>query len=204
MGLCWCLNWCLSVWLLAAFADYSCYYYCNSQVLRSYDTRFCPSNRRPHLYLDNVCAKYIVGQVADEVLKIPDTSAADNTVFQSVATYGRESFWTPSPKKQLLVIATPFRKGRHLAKRPKDFLPIINHLETLHDKGYVHGDIRAFNVVFPEEKCGSGYLIDFDFSGKPGEVVYPKGYSSLLPDGDREGEGGEKIENGTTGTHLVN
>ena len=52
----------------------------------------------------------------------------------------------------------------------------------------------AFNVVIPEEKCGTGYLIDFDFSGKPGEVVYPKGYSSLLPDGDREGEGGEKIE----------
>ena len=127
------------------------------------------------------------------MLEIPGAAAAGNAAApQNDKIYGGKCFWTQSPKKQLLVIATPFRKGRHFAKRPNEFLPIIEHLEALHRAGYVHGDIRAYNTVFSEG--GTGFLIDFDNSGKAGEAVYPKGYNRKLDDGDRVGEGGEEIK----------
>ena len=82
----------------------------------------------------------------------------------------------------------------------------IDHLVKLRNAGYVHGDIRAFNTVVSNEEGGPGYLVDFDFSGKAGKVVYP---------GDTIGiwvmvivivrERREKVlKSGKTGTHLVN
>ena len=127
------------------------------------------------------------------MLEIPVAAEeSNNDASQTDALYDVDDFWTPSPKKRLLVIAIPFRKGRHVAERPKDFLPIIAHLQKLHLAGYVHGDIRAYNTVFQEN--GMGFLIDFDFSGKVGKAFYPKGYNALLDDGFRIGEGGKEIE----------
>ena len=57
----------------------------------------------------------------------------------------RDWLWTGRGK--LLVIGTRYRHGRHYAEKPTDFLPIIEHLEHLHGNEYVHGDIRAFNMV---------------------------------------------------------
>ena len=122
------------------------------------------------------------------------TASADNDASQYGDPHGRNEFYAESPDKRLLVIATPFRKGRHVAKRPVDFLPIIEHLEMIHKAGYVHGDIRAFNTVFGNEEGGRGCLIDFDFSGKMGEVFYPDGYKPLLDDGFRDGKGGKEIK----------
>ena len=94
----------------------------------------------------------------------------------------------------LLVIETPFREGRHFAKTPADFLPIIDELEALHKQGFVHGDIRGFNTVFSSVP-NKGWLIDFDFGGfKHLETtVYPEGYKRYLNDGSRMGSGGKKI-----------
>jgi len=92
----------------------------------------------------------------------------------------------------LKIIATPYRKGGHVAKTPKAFLPIIAQLEELHDKDFVHGDIRAFNTVFGENP-DEGWLIDFDFGGKAEETRYPKGYRTVLVDGTRYGESEEYI-----------
>lgn len=86
------------------------------------------------------------------------------------------------------MIATPYRPGCHVAKKPKAFLPIIDQLEKLNEKGFVHGDIRAFNTVFGEQE-DHGWLIDFDFGGKLGTGTrYPKGYRNRLDDGDRIGD----------------
>ena len=94
--------------------------------------------------------------------------------------------------RTLEIIATPYRKGRHEAKSPKAFLPIIAQLEELHEKGFVHGDIRAFNTVFGESE-EEGWLIDFDFGGRAGKTVYPKGYRDALVDGHRLGESEKEI-----------
>ena len=50
---------------------------------------------------------------------------------------GAAGLVVPAAWSTILVIAIPFRKGHHVAKHPGDFLPIIDHLEKLHDAGYV-------------------------------------------------------------------
>ena len=166
-----------------------CYCNCNFlQVVRIYDSRFRRSGRRPDVYVDPKC-KDIIGGDVKIVLEIPGRVAAapdDND------PYGLNKFFAESPDKRILVIAIPFRKGHHVAKHPGDFLPIIDHLEKLHEAGYVHGDIRAYNTLF---QGSQGFLIDFDFGGKKCEqLFYPQGYNQLLPDGMRKGRGGMQIE----------
>ena len=98
------------------------------------------------------------------------------------------------------------------ATHPFHFLPIIDHLQKLHSNGFVHGDIRAYNMLLKYDTtsvkadqctvdCSSnetgnsydGCLIDFDFGGTQNEVVYPKGYKHLLDDGKRPGKKRNKI-----------
>ncbi|KAG7358092.1 RIO1 family protein [Nitzschia inconspicua] len=64
-------------------------------------------------------------------------------------------------------------------------------LQALHEAGFVHGDIRAYNIVFKDRK--KGWLIDFDFGGKSDVQTYPKGYRQSLNDGIRIGEDGKAI-----------
>ena len=165
------------------------------KVLRVYDTRFRASERRPTLYLDPKC-KGIVGGVAKKVLEIPEPFAPPEgkASSQDGDPHWIMNFYKELPGKWLFVIATTFRAGQHAAQRPKDFLPIIEHLESIHKAGYVHGDVRACNAAFPKEEGDQGYLIDFDFSGKAGDVTYPVGYVRNLDDGDRKGSGKEKVE----------
>jgi hypothetical protein len=108
--------------------------------------------------------------------------------------------WLWMYKGKLLIISTKFYEGVHYAQLPRHFSIIIDHLEQLHSQGYVHGDIRAYNMVLQYNASGSesdddvdGWLIDFDYGGKNGEVEYPKGYKDELHDGRRPGQEGEKI-----------
>lgn len=80
-----------------------------------------------------------------------------------------------------------------MAKKAKSFLPIIAQLALLHEKGFVHGDIRAFNTLFGEQEDHSE-LIDFDFGGNIGIAYNPDGYRQGLQDGIRIGRQNEKIE----------
>ena len=115
----------------------------------------------------------------------------------------KEGSSSASTTRSLTVLAVSYRKGSHKVSKIRSFVPIIKRLEDLHKAELVHGDIRAFNVVFgeseTEDKDGNknvpGFLIDFDFSGQPG-LSYPKGYNPNLPDGRRIGgvEGHEKME----------
>ena len=110
--------------------------------MRVYDTRFRPSERRSTLYLDPKC-KGVVGEVAKKVLEISESVAApaDKTSSHDGDPHGIKNFYKEVPGKWMLVIATTFRAGQHVAQRPKDFLPIIEHLESIHKAGYIHGDI---------------------------------------------------------------
>ena len=46
-------------------------------------------------------------------------------------------------------------------------------LDTLHQAGYVHSDVRASNILFPLD--GGAKLIDFDLANEV-NVPYPQGY----------------------------
>ena len=100
------------------------------------------------------------------------------------SVHGGDSYWANYGTGQLQIIAIPYKNGSHRVSRPSDFLHIIDQLEKLHSHGYVHGDIRGFNVLYGDD----GGLIDFDFGGRVGKA-YPKGYRRMLTDGWRLGTG---------------
>jgi hypothetical protein len=153
------------------------------QVIRIYDTRFRECQRSPHVYL-----------ALDEGTIILKLQSNDNATSKRDPCYGEDDFWTWSNKKLVRFMEVEYRKGIHSASRPTHFLPIIAHLQYLHARGFVHGDIRAFNTVFDydkddDSKIPRGRLIDLDFSGRDGKATYPDGYKQSLVDGTRIGNG---------------
>ncbi|KAG7341239.1 phosphotransferase enzyme family protein [Nitzschia inconspicua] len=169
-----------------------------AMVLRSYDNRGRKTDRNPEIYLT---VKELVGNV--EVV-FGDTNFGNHNVDEkeppnqfeellnqpSQELEEKEELWTRS-SEDLLIIAVPYRDGRHYAVSPADFLPIIDQLQALHREGFVHGDIRAYNIVFKDDE--KGWLIDFDFGGKSDVQPYPKGYRQSLNDGTRMGVEGKAI-----------
>jgi hypothetical protein len=170
-------------------------------VLRSYDNRACYTERRPDVYLKSDLAgpTKIVCDVRSAVGR-PEPS--DDRDF---GTYPKDSdtlawLWKKdrANSSRLLVIATPYREGRHYATSPRDFVPVVEHLERLHAAGYVHGDIRCFNMALGPREGG---LIDFDLGGKLANgdgantdvLRYPYGYNHAISDGSRLGRAGMPI-----------
>jgi hypothetical protein len=100
--------------------------------------------------------------------------------------------WLWKMRGSLLVVATKYHKGRHWTNSFSECIDVVRALERLHKAGFVHGDIRAFNIIF-----GAGELIDFDFGGRvnlnDGTPKYPTGYKRVLPDGRRLGKPGNPI-----------
>jgi hypothetical protein len=131
-------------------------------VLRSYDSRVRKTNRSAEVYLSLKC-RSIVGNDVETIVTLTgeDTVVAAGSEIIPI----NDKFWIESKEHTLLIIAAPYRHGGHVAKQPKSFLPIISHLEELHEKGFVHGDIRAFNTVFgvqdkDNDNDKEGWLID--------------------------------------------
>ncbi|KAG7357994.1 hypothetical protein IV203_014581 [Nitzschia inconspicua] len=152
------------------------------QVLRCYDNRTWKTDRNPEVYLSGV--------VGDVEVIFGDTNFGNHYVDATEPPNQFEQLWNGS-SQDLLVIAVPYRHGRHYAKSPAEFLPIVDQLQALHRAGFVHGDIRGYNTVFKDDK--EGWLIDFDFGGKINMQTYPKGYNRNLDDGRRLGYEGDII-----------
>jgi hypothetical protein len=87
----------------------------------------------------------------DIVVSIPDT--ADKPMdfgddFPIKTQVGEKLGWLWSFKGQIKIISTQYLEGGlHYALRPRDFIPLVNELAEMHKNGYVHGDIRAFNML---------------------------------------------------------
>jgi hypothetical protein len=166
-------------------------------VLRSYDNRACYTERRPDVYLHSG----VTGETKIVCDIHTGRAPSDSRDFGTRHSCSDTLAWLWKPNREtssrLLVISTPFREGNHYATKPLDFLPVVEHLELLHAKDYVHGDIRCFNMAMGP----GGGLIDFDFGGKllkgEGEtaqsVKYPQGYKPGMSDGDRLGRAGAPI-----------
>ncbi|KAG1860902.1 hypothetical protein F4604DRAFT_1957637 [Suillus subluteus] len=65
-------------------------------------------------------------------------------------------------------------------------------LQSLHEEGYVHGDIRDTNVMVKKDHSPGFKLVDFDWSGKIGEIRYPinvyRGKRLWRPAGAEDGQ----------------
>ena len=169
----------------------------STQLYRSYDTRLRCTSRSPNLYLPSSGDDAVVGfhcfddapspnEAAKIVLSLP-AGAHENEYhpFESPRPEDVDEFdWIWSPRGRLLLLSVPFREGRHAAGTFGHFIPVLQHLNYLHEHGRVHGDIRAFNIVFKDEQ--KGWLIDFDYGGKAGVARYPANFNfTILKDGKR-------------------
>jgi serine/threonine protein kinase len=163
-------------------------------VFRVYDNRLACSTRKPDVYL-------LMGE-AHEVCALDDPSDDGPIVplgdCREEGCDRREWLWTF--RGRCAVYVTKFHEGRHVARSALEFVPLVDHLLSLHRMGLVHGDIRCSNIVFGPDAGGGPpncRLIDFDFGGKiditNGTPTYPPGYCSYLEDGRRRGEGGKII-----------
>jgi hypothetical protein len=180
-------------------------------VLRVFDNRLLHTDRRPDMYLDEDLDEKgrIVCQISDTAkpedalpfgarIEVDSSSGSGSGTSsgggtrssagsKEVSSSSRDWLW--AKKGQFVAILVPYRHGRHYATNIKDFKPILKHLRRLHENGFVHGDIRGFNMAMKNEN--EGYLIDLDYGGKvdgsPGNAPrYPEGYKFGLDDGDRE------------------
>jgi Fungal protein kinase len=154
------------------------------QVFRCYDNRFGFTERRPNVYLE---ADGVIEGV-ENWIHIKDSAKP----MELGDWIGVNPDWLWKFRGQTMVLSSPYIKGTHYATKVSQLLGVINHLEQLHKRGYVHGDIRAFNIIFTEE---SGYLIDFDIGGLEDEnsTMYPRGYNQTLNDAFRAWGEGDRI-----------
>lgn len=114
--------------------------YCE-QLYRCYDIRLRPTCRKPTFYEQE--------ENATKELDLPDklVSIEFGDEFQNNQDDNEKLDWLWKFKGKVLIISTTFHDGVHYAERPEHFQPIVKALARLHSKGYVHGDIRAFNMV---------------------------------------------------------
>lgn len=162
-------------------------------VLRSYDNRVRQTSRSPFLYEN---WRKLREQMTT-IVNIVDEGRGDEEImrFRDAKYYEQYTlFRDDGVRCQVKVIAVPFIEGEHHCTRISQALSITKELEELHRAGFVHGDIRALNIVF--QKNGDAEFIDFDFGGKEGIVNYPPGYVDILDDGIRKfkWDMGQKME----------
>ena len=93
--------------------------------------------------------------------------------------------------KKLVVISYPYIEGTHYPADSNQIIEIIDQLQVIHNKNYVHGDIRLSNLIFSSK---GSKIIDFDFCDMSGTAVYPPTFETNINDGKRHVEvGGNKL-----------
>lgn len=81
------------------------------------------------------------------------------------------------------MIVMQYLEGKDALNAKKECWPsnaydqVASAIRALHDKDMVFGDLRPPNVIFVG---ADAKLIDFDWSGKEGEVFYPRGLSERV------------------------
>ena len=157
----------------------------SSVVLRAYDNRVRETPRSPNLYhqykgLENA---------TKSVVKLCDDGDNSKNALEFGRVSGKGeghsmifSAGSLSMLGQVEVISVPFYQGCHECKNIQQAITLIKWFIELHDEGFVHGDIRAFNLVFSDD---GSKPIDFDFGGAIGKVKFPPGYVRTLDDGVR-------------------
>ena len=92
-----------------------------------------------------------------------------------------------------LVVKYPYIEGNHKPQSLQQFRGVLDILQKIHERGYVHGDIKPQNIIFDPGGLNS-YLIDFDLARKDG--YYPPGYyfsDTVRHEDAREGLEMEKV-----------
>ncbi|EGO23318.1 hypothetical protein SERLADRAFT_391072 [Serpula lacrymans var. lacrymans S7.9] len=73
------------------------------------------------------------------------------------------------------------------------FTDISAKLESLHEAGYVHGDIRDTNIMVSKTNKTQFMIVDFDWAGSIEEARYPAGVNHIDISRPLEARDGKKI-----------
>lgn len=84
----------------------------------------------------------------------------------------------------LTLIRYPRIHGSHTPHAVRQWMSVINSVLDFHEAKIVHGDLRASNIIFHDDKEGAT-IIDFDLAGENGKKIYPKGFNTKINDGAR-------------------
>ena len=61
---------------------------------------------------------------------------------------------------------------------------VKSQLGVLHERGFVHGDVRDINVLVRNDDAPESdpdvLIVDWDWAGHAGQVVYPRGINTQL------------------------
>ena len=91
-----------------------------------------------------------------------------------ISVSGFEDVEVEKVAETLTVLRYRYISGNHEPQKVGEFRGVIKILTKLHDRGYVHSDVRAQNIVF---NGNDSVLIDYDLIAKVG-TVYPQGYNN--------------------------
>lgn len=140
-----------------------------------------------------VCSFTYISQIDDSKLLFSATKTADNEVIciKFVRRYSKDVHMFCA-SKGLAPALKGFQElpgGWHMVVmdmigndycRLSDFPPPYSHFEDitrkltlLHQENYVHGDIRDTNIMVKRDGVQGFRLVDFDWSGRIGQVRYP-------------------------------
>lgn len=73
---------------------------------------------------------------------------------------------------KLCVQQYSYIEGDHKSRNISSFLGVCNSLKKLHEKKFVHSDVRINNIIFSSE---TSRLIDYDLAQAEG-TLYPANY----------------------------
>ena len=138
---------------------------------------------KPRVFLDE--DSQLVYKYFTDSIELPNAD-----LLESVG--GFEEVEVEKVAETLSILRYKYMHGNHEAQEVGQFHGVIQTLDKLHKRGYVHGDVRAQNIVFTGN---NSILIDFDLVATVG-TVYPdgyNGYSEKFPERHREAGPGWKM-----------
>jgi serine/threonine protein kinase len=156
------------------------------------------------LELDNTCMTFLATSDSDgEDIVVKFVQSYGDAAHQNLASSGMAPdllYYGPIVQDghsygELKMVVMGYVPGETLAQRfeskpiPRDVIQAIRDgITTIHDAGYVYGDLRRPNVMIASTVDGNddadlGKLvrfIDFDWAGKAGDARYPLHLSSAI------------------------
>ena len=111
----------------------------------------------------------------NSVVKIFDTS--DHTIcpnvelLQAVGAYN-SSVINLTKDGRFVMLAYTYSEGDQIPTSMEGFAGVVGAPHIIHEQGFVHGDVRAYNIVFSQD---SSFLIEYNLARKAG-ARYPIGF----------------------------
>ena len=183
--------------IMVKWTEHCARFLCSLSFVKSSDQRI-----NPHLLLHRNCN---VTEFGSKIFKAYDyrrisarssviqDNRCDNSLYRmsDLKSFELAVDWTSSDDQEdtLQIISYNKVPGVHRPSVVGHMILILRKIAQLHANDIVHGDLRFANIVFSDSSDAAveavSTIIDFDYSGKAGEKVYPRTFNLNIRDGFR-------------------